>query len=53
MLNGHGDDVDDDDSRDRQVKVCTHHQVVDEETHGTIIGMIGGTQGFCHKYKLT
>lgn len=52
MLHGHGDDIEPYDDGDEQVQVVASAHLVDEQTGGGVIGVVGLTLSFCWKGDL-
>lgn len=51
MLHGHGDDVEPYDNGDEQVQVVAGAHLVDDQTGGGVIGVVGLTLSFCWKWE--
>lgn len=51
MLHGHGDDVEPYDDGDEKVQVVAGAHLVDEQTSGGVIRVVGLTLSFCWKWE--
>lgn len=51
VLHGHGDDVEPYDDGDEQVQVVAGAHLVDEQTSGGVIRVVGLTLSFCWKWE--